>query len=78
MTSNALSPPSKSRGPGCEHSLCSQCYSEEVVYAFPEVRPNTTVVQRDAVLARTALERDETNSEAVRNRLNLLLCISSG
>ena len=46
---------------------------EEVVYAFPEVRPNTTVVQRDAVLARTALERDETNSEAVRNRLNLLL-----
>ena len=31
------------------------------------------MVQRDAVLARTALERDETNSEAVRNRLNLLL-----
>ena len=54
-------------------SAANVLLGEEVVYAFPEVRPNTTVVQRDAVLARTALERDETNSEAVRNRLNLLL-----
>ena len=28
---------------------------EKVVYAFPEARANTTVVQRDAVLARTTL-----------------------
>ena len=54
-------------------SAATVLLGEKVVYAFPEVRPNTTVVQRDAVLARTALERDETNSEAVRNRLNLLL-----
>ncbi len=46
---------------------------ENVVYAFPEARPNTTVVQRGAVLATTAVERNETRSDAVRNRLNLLL-----
>ena len=54
-------------------SAANVLLGEKVVYAFPEARPNTTVVQRDAVLARTALEREETDSEAVRNRLNLLL-----
>ena len=46
---------------------------EKVVYAFPEARPNTTVVARGGVLASTALERVETQPEAIRNRLNLLL-----
>ena len=50
-----LSPPSKSRGLGCNiRSAANVLLGEEVVYAFPEVRPNTTVVQRDAVLAQTA------------------------
>ena len=46
---------------------------EKVVYAFPEARANTTVVQRDAVLARTTLGREEQDGESIRNRLNLLL-----
>ena len=46
---------------------------EKVVYAFPEARANTTVVQSDAVLARTTLGREEQDAESVRNRLNLLL-----
>ncbi|MGC6482517.1 MAG: DUF3084 domain-containing protein [Synechococcus sp.] len=46
---------------------------ETVVYAIPEARPNATVVQRGAVLARTALEEEERDKEAVRNRLDLLL-----
>jgi len=54
-------------------SAANVLLGEKVVYAFPEARPNTTVVQRDAVLATTAVERDETSAEAVRNRLNLLL-----
>ena len=54
-------------------SAANVLLGEKVVYAFPEVRPNTTVVERDAVLARTALERSETDAEAIRNRLNLLL-----
>ncbi len=46
---------------------------ENIVYAFPEVRPNTTVVRQGEVLARTTLESDERSSDAVSNRLNLLL-----
>jgi uncharacterized protein (DUF3084 family) len=46
---------------------------ETVVYAIPEVRPNTQVVNTGDVLARTTIERNETGNEAVRNRLNLLL-----
>lgn len=46
---------------------------EKVVYAVPDARPNTTVVQKDTVLARTALETSETDSDTIRTRLNLLL-----
>ena len=46
---------------------------EKVVYAFPEVRPNKTVVRKDEVLASMTLHRDEQSSEAIRNRMNLLL-----
>lgn len=54
-------------------SAANVLLGEKVVYAFPEARPNTTVVQRDAVLATTAVEREEMSPEAIRNRLNLLL-----
>ena len=54
-------------------SAANVLLGEKVVYAFPEARPNTTVVQRDAVPATTAVEREEMSPEAIRNRLNLLL-----
>lgn len=46
---------------------------EKVVYAFPDVRANTTVVRKGDVLASMTLERDEQTSAAVRQRMNLLL-----
>ena len=46
---------------------------EAVVYAYPDVKPNRTITRPDEVLATTTLEQDERDSEAVRNRLNLLL-----
>ena len=54
-------------------SAANVLLGEKVVYAFPEARANTTVVQSDAVLARTTLGREEQDAESVRNRLNLLL-----
>lgn len=54
-------------------SAANVLLGEKVVYAFPEARANTTVVQRDAVLARTTLGREEQDGESIRNRLNLLL-----
>jgi uncharacterized protein (DUF3084 family) len=46
---------------------------ERVVYAFPDVRPNVAITIEGEVLAKTALASQETNAEAVRNRINLLL-----
>jgi len=46
---------------------------ERVVYAFPDVRPNVAITIEGEVLTKTALASQETNPEAVRNRINLLL-----
>ena len=46
---------------------------EGVVYAYPDVKPNRTITRPDEVLATTTLEPEERGSDAVRNRLNLLL-----
>ncbi len=46
---------------------------ERVVYAFPDVRPNVAITIEGEVLAKTALASQDTNPEAVRNRINLLL-----
>jgi uncharacterized protein (DUF3084 family) len=46
---------------------------EGQVLAFPDLRPNRQVVEQGEVLARTALEPDVRDPEAVRSRLNLLL-----
>ncbi|QNI52976.1 conserved hypothetical protein (DUF3084) [Synechococcus sp. BIOS-E4-1] len=46
---------------------------ERVVYAFPDVRPNVAITIEGEVLARTTLASQDTNPEAVRNRINLLL-----
>ena len=46
---------------------------ERVVYAFPDVRPNVAVTMEGEVLAKTTLASQDTNPEAVRNRINLLL-----
>ena len=46
---------------------------EAVVYAYPDVKPNRTITRPDEVLATITLEPEERGSEAVRNRLNLLL-----
>lgn len=46
---------------------------ESVVYGFPDVRANRTITKTDEVLATTRLKSNETSSEAIRNRLNLLL-----
>jgi len=49
---------------------------ESIVYAFPEVRPNRTIVRPDDVLATTTIEGEERSPDAIRNRLNLLLASS--
>tara|TARA_B100001063_G_scaffold40024_1_gene33867 strand:- start:4526 stop:5737 length:1212 start_codon:yes stop_codon:yes gene_type:complete len=46
---------------------------ERVVYAFPDVRPNVAITMEGEVLAKTTLASQDTNPEAVRNRINLLL-----
>ncbi len=46
---------------------------ENVVYAFPEVRPNRTVAREGDVLATATLDADARSPEAIRTRLNLLL-----
>ena len=46
---------------------------ESVVYAFPDVRPNLAITIEGEVLAKTTLASQDTNPEAVRNRINLLL-----
>ena len=46
---------------------------ESVVYAFPDVRPNVAITMEGEVLARTTVAGQDTNPEAVRNRINLLL-----
>ena len=46
---------------------------ERVVYAFPDVRPNVAITIEGEVLAKTTLASQDTNPEAVRNRINLLL-----
>ena len=46
---------------------------ERQVVAFPDVRPNKTVVTAGEQLATTVLEADERSPEQVRSRLNLLL-----
>ncbi len=54
-------------------SAANVLLGERLVYAFPDVRPNITVVAKDEVIARTILEVDERTSEDVRRRLKLLL-----
>ena len=46
---------------------------EQRVLAFPDLRPNRSVVRKGEVLARTVLEGDVRSPEEVRSRLNLLL-----
>ena len=46
---------------------------ERVVYAFPDVRPNVAITMEGEVLARTTVAGQDTNPEAVQNRINLLL-----
>jgi hypothetical protein len=46
---------------------------EKRVLAFPDLRPNRTVVEEGEILARTALEADVRSPEDVRSRLELLL-----
>ncbi len=46
---------------------------EKLVYAFPEVRKNISIATKGEVLAKTSIETNERSSEAIRNRLKLLL-----
>jgi uncharacterized protein (DUF3084 family) len=46
---------------------------EQRVLAFPDLRPNRSVVRRGDLLARTVLDGDVRSLEEVRSRLNLLL-----
>ena len=46
---------------------------ESLVYAFPDVRPNVAITMEGEVLARTTVAGQDTNPEAVQNRINLLL-----
>ena len=46
---------------------------ESAVYAFPEVRPNITLIREGEILAKTFVEPNELDSESIRKRLRLLL-----
>ncbi len=46
---------------------------ENVVYAFPEVRPNLTLVRKGEVLAQTTIQEDEFTSGLIRKKIRLLL-----
>jgi uncharacterized protein (DUF3084 family) len=46
---------------------------EKRVLAFPDLRPNRTVVRQGEVLASTTIEADVRSPEEVRSRLNLML-----
>ncbi len=54
-------------------SAANVLLGENVVYGFPEVRPNIKVVEKGEVLATTITKANERNSSSVRNRLKLLL-----
>ena len=54
-------------------SAANVLLGESLVYAFPEVRPNTTIVQEGEVLATTSVKRSERTSESIRNKIKLLL-----
>ncbi len=54
-------------------SAANVLLGENLVYAFPEIRPNVTIVKRGEVLARTSIQTDERTSELIRNKINLLL-----
>jgi uncharacterized protein (DUF3084 family) len=47
--------------------------AEKRVLAFPDLRPNRTVVRQGEVLASTTIEADVRSPEEVRSRLNLML-----
>jgi len=54
-------------------SAANVLLGESAVYAFPEVRPNITLVRKGEILARTFLEAKEDNSDSVKKRIRLLL-----
>lgn len=46
---------------------------ESIVYAFPDVRPDSTVAREGEVLAEATIEAEDRSPEAIRTRMNLLL-----
>ncbi len=54
-------------------SAANVLLGEKLVYAFPEVRRNMTVVRKGEIIARTILSANDLDSEAVVKRLRLLL-----
>ena len=46
---------------------------ESSVYAFPEVRPNITLIKKDEILAETSIKPSEINKDLIKTRIRLLL-----
>ena len=46
---------------------------ERAVYAFPEVRPNRTIVSKGEVIASTSIELSKMNKDALSKQIKLLL-----
>lgn len=46
---------------------------ESIVYAFPDVRPDSTVAREGEVLAEVTIEAKDRSPETIRTRMNLLL-----
>ncbi len=46
---------------------------EGSIYAFPEVRPNITLIRKGEVLATTSLKTSEKNPDLIKQRIRLLL-----
>ncbi len=54
-------------------SAANVLLGENLIYAFPEVRPNLIVVNKDEVLAKTTIQKNERSSSQIRNKIKLLL-----
>ncbi len=54
-------------------SAANVLLGEKLVYAFPEVRSNTLIVEKGEIISRTRLGEDEISTDAISKRIKLLL-----
>ena len=54
-------------------SAANVLLGEKSVYAFPEIRPNITLIRKGEILARTSIKPNEINSDSIKKSIRLLL-----